>query len=76
MRPGISGYVSAQTVAYQMHVLQGELLFILSGKEVATFTSAAATADTKHTFNKTWDSARSPSVSLVPEPSWVNPDRI
>lgn len=76
VRPGISGYVSTQTVAYQVHVLQGELLFILSGKEVATFTSAAATTNTKHTFKKSWDSARSPSVSLAPEPSWVNPDRI
>lgn len=43
VRPGVSGYVGAQTVAYEVHVLQGELLFVLLEKEVATVTSAAAT---------------------------------
>lgn len=46
VRPGVSGYVGAQTVAYEVHVLQGELLLVLVEKEVATVASAAATTDT------------------------------
>lgn len=57
VRPSVSGYVGAQTVAYKVHVLQAELLLVLLEKEVATLTSAAATTDTKPTFNKSWASA-------------------
>lgn len=76
VRPGVSGYMGAQTVADEVHVLQRELLLVLLEKEVVTVTSAAATTDTKPTFNKSWGSASCHRLRWHQSRAQFNPDQI